>query len=390
MSAASKTEKPTAKKKKDAAKRGQSFKARDLVVACLTFCGVLFVVWLGSLAEIGTALIIVVQSGFDVDLHRYVASLLLSGLKVIGPIILLSILSTAIPSLVQSGFSLASEALKLNFGAVNPAKGFKKIFSLRTIKDLIKTMLYLFSFGAAAVLAWWWHRGLIFSQIYASIPVIVDIWGRLIISLVLICLGSVMIIIILDAMAELFLYLKDLRMDKQEVKRENKEQEGDPMIKSSRRQAHMELLSSQEKDDIQNSKMIIANPTHIAIGIYFKPEISPIPYVSVRQRNQRALAVRMYAEKVGVPVIVDVRLARRIYGTHALYSMVEMDVIYPVVHLLLWLQEVELAGIDHPGAISEDSINDRNEESENEVIADSYDAKNDIDVDGSKGNFSPL
>lgn len=89
MSAASKTEKPTAKKKKDAAKRGQSFKARDLVVACLTFCGVLFVVWLGSLAEIGTALIIVVQSGFDVDLHRYVASLLLSGLKVIGPIILL-------------------------------------------------------------------------------------------------------------------------------------------------------------------------------------------------------------------------------------------------------------------------------------------------------------
>lgn len=381
MSAASKTEKPSAKKKKDAAKRGQSFKARDLVVACLTFCGVLFVVRLGSLAEIGTAFIIVVRSGFDVDLHHYVAIVLLSGLKVIGPIILLSILSTAIPSLIQSGFSWASEALKLNLGAINPMKGFKKIFSLRTIKDLIKTILYLFSFAAAAVLAWWWHRGLIFSQIHASIPVIVDIWGRLIISLVLICLGSVMIIMILDALAELFLYLKDLRMDKQEVKRENKEQEGDPMIKTLRRQAHMELLTSQEKDDIQNSKMIIANPTHIAIGIYFKPEISPIPYVSVRQRNQRALAVRKYAEKIGVPVIVDVSLARRIYSTHALYSMVEMDVIYPVVHLLLWLQEVEMAAMNRSEPISDDPINDLNNDAENDPITGGPLVKKEIDAE---------
>lgn len=357
MSAASKTEKPSTKKKKDAAKRGQSFKARDVVVACLTFCGVFFVIWLGSVAEIGAALTMVIRKGFEVDLQLYVAKVLLAGLKVILPIIFLSIVATAIPSLIQSGFSWADAAMKLNFGALNPIKGLKKIFSLRTFKDFVKTLLYLICFGVSAVLAWWWHRGLIFSQINASIPEIVDIWGQLIISLVLISLGAVMIIIILDALAEFFLYLKDLRMDKQEVKRETKEQDGDPLIKTLRRQAHIELLTLQEQDDIQNSKMIIANPTHIAIGIYFKPEISPIPYVSVRQRNQRALAVRKYAEKIGVPVIVDVALARRIYNTHTLYSMVEMDVIYPVVHLLLWLQEVEMAGMDPPPLLNRDAMN---------------------------------
>ncbi|WP_255542193.1 EscU/YscU/HrcU family type III secretion system export apparatus switch protein [Glaciimonas sp. PAMC28666] len=317
-----------------------------------------FVIWLGSVAEIGAAFAMVVRHGFEVDLQLYVAEVLLSGLKVIVPIIFLSAAATAIPSLMQSGLSWAGGAMKLNFGALNPIKGLKKIFSLRTLKDSVKTLLYLFCFGLSAVLTWWWHRGLIFSQINASIPEIIDIWGRLIISLVLVSIGSALIIIILDTLVEVFLYLKDLRMDKQEVKRETKEQDGDPLIKTLRRQAHMELLSLQEQDDIQNSKLIIANPTHIAIGIYFRPEISPIPYISVRQRNQRALAVRKYAEKVGVPVIVDVALARRIYNTHTLYSMVEMDVIYPVVHLLLWLQEVELAGMERSAPLNKDAMGD--------------------------------
>jgi len=342
--AGNKTEKATPKKKRDAARRGQSFKARDLVVAVLIFCGVLFVVWLGSLGEIGAALIAAVRSGFSLDLHRYVADVLLLGLKVVGPIIVLTIVATALPSLLQSGFTLASESLKLNFGALNPVKGFKKIFSLRTAKDFVKTLLYLLCFGAAILLAWHWNRELIFAQVHASIPEIIGIWGKLIIGLALISLGCIAAVLVLDALAELFLYLKDLRMDKQEIKREYKELEGDPMIKSKRKQAHMELLSAQEKHDIENSRMVIANPTHVAIGIYFKPELTPIPYISVRERNQRALAVRQYAEKVGVPVIVDIPLARRLYRSHQLYDMVSLDEIHAVAQLLLWLQQVELAG----------------------------------------------
>jgi type III secretion protein U len=86
----------------------------------------------------------------------------------------------------------------------------------------------------------------------------------------------------------------------------------------------------------------------VAIGIYFKPELSPIPFVSIRERNQRALAVRRYAEKIGVPVIVDPALARRLYRTHQRYDMVSMEEIHQVVRLLLWLQQVEIAGTDLP------------------------------------------
>jgi type III secretion YscU/HrpY family protein len=355
-----KTEKATPKKRRDASKRGQSFKARDLVVASLSFCGVLIVIWLGSLAELGATLIAVIRNGYQLNLQHYIASVLWLGVKVVGPIILLSILATALPSILQSNFALAGDAIKLNFGALNPVKGFKKLFSLRTVKDLIKTLSYLLCFCLAVTYVWWSYRDLILAQVYASIPQIIAIWKKLLVNLVLICLGCISLILVVDALLELFLYLKDIRMDKTEVKRERKDLEGDPMIKGQLKKLRVELLSAQDKHDIENSRMVIANPTHVAIGIYFKPDISPIPYVCIRERNQRALAVRRYAEKVGVPVIVDAALARRLYRTHKLYSMVSMDEIHAVVRLLLWLYQVELAGAE--GAIQSEENNMENED----------------------------
>jgi type III secretion system export apparatus switch protein len=347
--------KATPKKKRDAAMRGQSFKARDLIVACLSLCGVSFIVQSGSLVEIGAVFIGAVRSEFSIEMERYAIDVFWLGFKVVAPIVLMSMVATALPSLLQSRFYLAVGALRLNLGAVNPVKGFNRIFSLRTAKDFIKTLLYLLCFGFAVCLIWWRHRNLIFSQVHASIPQIIKVWKTLIEDLFFICLGCISIVLILDALVELFIYLKELRMDKSEIQREQKESDGDPLIKKKRKMIRMEFLTEQEKHDVENSRMIIANPTHIAVGIYFKPEFSPIPFVSIRQRNQRALAIRHYAEKIGVPVIVDVSLARRLYRTHQLYSMVNMEEIHVIVALLLWLQEVELAGICDDEIIDDDS-----------------------------------
>ncbi|MNH27733.1 Surface presentation of antigens protein SpaS [compost metagenome] len=89
--------------------------------------------------------------------------------------------------------------------------------------------------------------------------------------------------------------------------------------------------------------MILANPTHIAIGIYFRPEVSLLPFISVIETNQRALAVREYAKEVGVPVITDVNLARRIFKTHRRYSFLQVQEVEQVLRLLVWLEQVEQA-----------------------------------------------
>lgn len=89
---------------------------------------------------------------------------------------------------------------------------------------------------------------------------------------------------------------------------------------------------------------MISNPTHIAIGIYFKPHLSPIPLISVRETNEVALAVRKYAKEIGIPIITDKKLARKIYATHRRYDYVSFENIDEILRLLLWLEDVENAG----------------------------------------------
>ncbi|HIA3526117.1 TPA: EscU/YscU/HrcU family type III secretion system export apparatus switch protein [Escherichia coli] len=83
---------------------------------------------------------------------------------------------------------------------------------------------------------------------------------------------------------------------------------------------------------------------HIAIGIYFKPHLSPIPLISVRETNEVALAVRKYAKEIGIPIITDKKLARKIYATHRRYDYVSFENIDEILRLLLWLEDVENAG----------------------------------------------
>ncbi|PRP70980.1 EscU/YscU/HrcU family type III secretion system export apparatus switch protein [Chromobacterium amazonense] len=341
---ANKTEKPTRKRLQDAAKKGQSFKSRDLIIVCLILSCVAYLVSFGSLVELMGAFRQALGYEFKQDMQGYARAVFWLGLKLLLPILLLCVLASALPSLIQTGFVMASEALKLDLSSLNPVNGFKKLFSLRTAKEVVKALLYLVCFGVAAAVVWHKHKALLFSQLNGSPLGMAVVWRELLLSLVLSCLACIVVVLILDAVAEFLLFMKDMKMERDEVKREAKEQAGNPEIKSRRREVHMEILSEQVKSDVENSRLIVANPTHIAVGIYFKPELLPIPLISVMETNQRALAVRTHAEKAGVPVVTDVKLARRLFATHTRYSYVSLDEIDDVLRLLVWLEEVENAG----------------------------------------------
>ncbi|EPF14993.1 Surface presentation of antigens protein spaS [Cedecea davisae] len=339
----SKTEKPTPKKKREAAEKGQSFKSKDLIISCLILFGVQYLVSFTGAVDLMVLWRRVIENGFTSDTEGYARVVLWSGVKIFLPFFLLCVAASALPALLQTGFKLASKALKINFSALNPVNGFKKLFSLRTLKDVVKTLLFLTSFITAAIMFWDGNKLLVFSQVNAGVEHVFPIWGQLFSSLVYLCLCCALLVLVLDALAEYFLHIKDLKMDKQEVKREHKEQDGDPEIKSKRKELHMELLSEQVKSDIENSKVIVANPTHIAVGIYINMDVVGIPFISVLETNQRALAVRAYAEKVGVPVVENVRLARKIFKTHRRYSFVSIDDLDDVIEVLIWLEQVENA-----------------------------------------------
>ncbi|HDL6964070.1 TPA: EscU/YscU/HrcU family type III secretion system export apparatus switch protein [Yersinia enterocolitica] len=341
-----KTEQPTNKRLKDSAEKGQIMKSRDIVVTCIMLCGVCYLVFFFDINQIIDLLKGAFEHHFQLKSEEYVKNIIFAGFKSLLPLVLLCIIVTAGVSLTQSKLVLASKSFKLKFDSLNPVNGFKKIFSLRTLKDFIKTLLYLVFFSAASYVFWIRNKRLFFLGLKNDISSLFQLWGQSLLVLVLYCLASLIIVFILDYIAEYFLFMKDMKMDKEEVKREFKEQEGDPEVKFRRKELHREILSEQLKSDISNTRLIIANPTHIAVGIFFKPHLSPIPLISVRETNQVALAVRAYAEEIGVPVITDIKLARRIYAKQRRYDYVCLEELDAVLRLLIWLEEVDIAGAD--------------------------------------------
>lgn len=337
-----KTELPTKKRLKDAAKKGQIFKSRDLIVTLLLIVGILYLIYFFSVNELLAIIRDTVTSlSRERNISQFVVMLFLVFVKLILFLIALSILATVIPSLFQSGFIMATQALKLNFNAFNPVNGLKKIFSLRNVKDFVKANLYLATFCTALYISWHKNKHLLFAQLYITPHKIIPIWGQILQSLLFTIVMCIVLILILDTLAEYFLYIRDNKMDKQEVKREYKEQESSPEVKSRRRSLHQEILSDQDKMNVRESKVIIANPTHIAIGIFFEPEIFPAPVISLIEKNQRAVLTRKYAKEQGIPVVEDIPLARRLYKTHSKHSLVSLEELDTILRILVWLQEIE-------------------------------------------------
>lgn len=352
-----KTEQPTEKKLRDAAKKGQTFKPRDLISALMLLSACGYLAHGFSFAAVRELYLTVIARQFDLPLHDFMQMLGLAFFKSSLPILALCVVTTALPSLLMSRFALASEAMKIDFAKLNPVEGVKKLFSMRTIKEVFRALIYLVVSCVAIAVFWHQNKVKIFSSLHRDIATLINVLPGLFWSLVSISLGCSLLFYILDALAEYFLHIKNLKMDKHEVKQEYKEQEGNPEIKQHRRQMHMELLSEQVKSDVAGSSFILANPTHIAIGVYFNPEMSPAPFVSVLETNQRAIAVIAHAEKCGVPVVRDIPLARSLFKIVRRYSFIPVEMVDGIYRVLEWLLQVEMAGYEdyRSAAVSSDS-----------------------------------
>ncbi|WP_227731366.1 EscU/YscU/HrcU family type III secretion system export apparatus switch protein [Yersinia proxima] len=352
---AEKTEKPTDKKIRDSAKKGQSFKSKDMVAAVVLVAGAFAVSGFSSLMGLGSLMQRILLSPTAMGVEALLDKLYSLFLMAVVPVLLACFLPGAIISLLQSRFRLATEAIKIDFSHLNPISGFKKIFSLRSLKELVKAFLYLLVFGASAALFFIFWRQEIFMLYRTTINGMIGQWGSLCITFIIVFLAVALIILLIDTLTEFFLFMKDLKMEKQEVKKEHKDNDGDPHIKSARRGLHQELLSEEVKADVRDSNFIMANPTHIAMAIYYNTEIAPLPYIMMKTQGLQAKAIIAYAESQGVPVIRDIPLARQIWRNYRKNSFIDEQGLDDVMSIIHWLIRIELEnmGIDVDAALAQ-------------------------------------
>lgn len=341
MSSSAKTEKPSEKKKQDESKRGKSWRSQDLVTLIILLGGVCFIRFGISVTGVFHAMFLAAEDGFVIPLDDYTKRFVELFAVTISGLILLVIVLAAIPNLLMSRFRFATEAIRLNFSAISPVSGFKRIFNLKTVKDAAKACLYLMVFALAMGLFWHNHRAEILSLVRLPAPSLLPTLADLVFSLILTLLLAALTIVLVDAFLEYQLYIRELKMTREEVKRENKEQNGSPEIKQAQRRLGAEMLSGEVLADVEKSSFILANPTHIGIGLYINPEIAPLPFISVMETDERALAVIAHAKKMKVPVVRNISLARKIFATHRRYSFISEDCLNDIADVLMWFVDIE-------------------------------------------------
>ncbi|WP_323834782.1 type III secretion system export apparatus subunit SctU [Photorhabdus africana] len=339
-----KTEKPTPKKLRDARKKGQVTKSNEVVSSSLILglVGMMMVMSEYYLEHLSKLMLIpanLLEKPFPQAFNHVVENLMQELVYLCLPILSVSALLSLVSHFAQYGFLLSGHSIKPDIKKINPVEGAKRIFSIKSLVEFIKSILKV---GLLCTLVWVTLAGNL--QALLRLPecgekCIIPVLGIMLTQLMTVCGIGLIVISIADYAFEHYQHIKQLRMSKDEIKREYKESEGSPEIKSKRRQFHQELQSSNMRASVKNSSVIVANPTHIAVGIRYKKGETPLPLITLKFTNAQALQVRRIAEEEGIPVLQRIPLARALYQDGLIDQYIPADLIQATAEVLRWLEQ---------------------------------------------------
>ncbi len=211
------------------------------------------------------------------------------------------------------GLVFSTHPLKPDFSRLNPAKGLKRLFSLRLLKETGKNVAKLAVYGTATFLTVT-HGIDRLAEVAgdtARLPALLLSTGlRLLLTYIAIAVGFAA----LDQLLVRRDFAKQMRMSRREVTREARDREGDPRIRQKRRKLHTEFVRQSEGlDKLPGSDMVVVNPEHFAVALRYDAQAMDAPQVSAKGRNRFALALRDRATALGIPVIRNPPLARALF-----------------------------------------------------------------------------
>lgn len=340
---AEKTEKPTSKKLQDESKKGNAFKYKELLSTTGYITGIAYLLYIADWSAFSRFYQTVLRNVNHLSLSVYIQMLSDIFFQMVLPLIILCGVSVSFVSLMQTRFAIATEAIKFDLNKIDPIAGFKRIFTKKSLKNLVKALISVIIYLSSGYAFVCLYTGDLFQVITAPFSGVSDSFlyftGRYIFIFILLLLP----LLVIDYIVEYFFFFNDMKMEKHEVKQEYKNSEGNQEIKSARKQQHRELLNAETKALIKNSDVVVVNPTHIAVAVYLDPENGVMPLITVKEKGEYALAVRRYAEKHKVPVAVDVRLARTLFRKYHIFDTIVDDDLDKFLDLLLWLNDAERA-----------------------------------------------
>lgn len=350
--AGEKTFEPTEKHKKDAVKKGNVLRSKEVATAFGVLMGAL---WLklagpGLLGTIETA-----AEGswtFDratiVDFQpgRLMLDLLLS---IVPPILILGLLviaATMAAQLTLGGGAWVIGNLKPKPSKLNPLTGLQRMFGPQGWIELAKGLAKL---GLLGSIAWFWGsanllailqlgRGELTGQLSAA-------WDA-IANLLLLLSAGLVVIALIDWPIQYVRRLSKLKMTNQEVRDEHKQQDGSPEKKAAIRQRQRDLAKGGLAPAMKEAQFVLTNPTHFSVAMAYDPTVASAPYVIAKGRGEKALAMRELAAEMKVPVMEYPTLARAVYFTTREQQMIRAELYTAIASVLAFIMSLKRG--EHP------------------------------------------
>lgn len=343
-----KTEQPTPKKLRDARNKGQVSSSKDLVsgvlmISLFAFLWVTADFYYRQFKELILLPTLFIGPGFDFSysLEQVLNGVFVLLIKMTAPPLLLVIVVAVAAHVFQFGLLLAFESLKPDLKKLNPLEGVKKIFSLKNLIELLKSLLKIAFLSILLYYVIRNHLADLLKIPQCGLRCVSLVLGALMRDLVINAAFAFIIIASADFAFQRFQFIKQLKMSKEEVKQEYKEMEGDPHIKSKRRHLHQEMLAQNMVTSVKQSTVVITNPTRIAIALEYREGETPLPIVRAKGENLLAKRIIEIAQQEGIPIMENVPLARALREQAALDQYVPSDLIDAVAEVLRWVAQLE-------------------------------------------------
>lgn len=341
-----KTEEPTAKRLRDARERGQVAKSKE-VVSAAGIITVMLLLWVGGdyfmghFSELLAWPVWLESLPFEAGFNDMVKEVLMLGLLLTLPVVGVAALAGLLSNFFQVGVLFAPEAIKPDLKKLDPMAALKNIFSKKNavefLKSVAKILFMTYLVGHLLIV----HLPTLLAIPYCGLHCIYPVLGEVLWDLVLYVSLAFTLVAAIDYVFQKYEYIKELKMTKDEVKREFKDSEGNPEIKGKRRQLFQEILNSQQTSNVKRSSMVISNPTHLAIGLYYQEEKTPLPIVTLKEEGLNALRVIAIAEREGIPVMRNVPLAHALQDQARVDNYIPSGLITPVAEVLRLVQELQ-------------------------------------------------
>ena len=337
----------SAKKRSDARKKGQVARSAEFGGAA-TLLALVAALHLLLPGDAGLSLLRDLQSAFEFNphttgftfesVHEWQVRGLEWGGRILLPVALLAVVLALVSGIGQVGFAVTPEALHPKWERLNPATGIKRLLSLRGTVEGLKGVLKMSLVGGIcySALRGGIDSGTLLNIMREPLPETVAVVGSLLWTMGLRVSVVLFIMAVADYAYQKYDFEKSLKMSISEIKQENKQSDGDPLIKAKIKRLQREMAKRRMMEDVPKADVVVTNPTHFAVALRYERGTSA-PKVVAKGQDELAARIREVAREHKVPLVENKPLARSLYATVDIGREIPPDLFEAVAQVLAFV-----------------------------------------------------